>query len=374
MTIEIVVVLMAVLIVGVLAGFFALFAKLSQPAPNPEPRLAELTRELNDLKTKQLEANTKALSEQQQLFLQTQAALRQQLDSLQKTMNETLNATQGNLNQRLGESTKVIQDIQTKLGSLEAAAKNIQEIGKDIASLQNILRAPKLRGELGEYLLESFLKDVLPADKFALQHAFRNGQKVDAVIKIDARLVPVDSKFPLESFQRLQAATTEAEKTRARREFEASIRARVDEIARSYIQPDEGTYEFALMYVPAENVYYELVVNRDPNASPDADLLHYAWGKKVIPVSPNSFYAYLMMIVYGLRGLQIEKEAKEIQAKLGGLQVQFQKFFADYELVGKHLGNAKTKYDDTVKKAELFNQKLNQITKAQLELPSGGDS
>jgi DNA recombination protein RmuC len=273
-----------------------------------------------------------------------------------KENGEVLQQTQKTLGERLDNAARVVGDVQKSLGGLEEANRKIYEVGKDIASLQEILRAPKLRGGLGEFFLEDLLTQILPPDHFSIQYSFRSGEKVDAVIKLGSSLVPVDSKFPLENFKRILEATTDDEKTRAKRQFVADVRKHVDAIAAKYIVPDEGTYDFALMYVPAENVYYETII-KDESLG-EKNLSQYALSKRVIPVSPNCFYAYLQAIVLGLKGMKIEERAKEIIQYLNRLQGDFSKFREDFGLVGKHLGHAQSTYQNAEKRLDQFAQKF----------------
>jgi len=267
----------------------------------------------------------------------------------------------------LNSTGTVVHDIQKKLGALEETTRQIREIGSDISSLQNILQAPKLRGNLGEYLLEDLLRQIFPAKNFAIKYSFRSGEQVDAVIRLSEKIIPVDAKFPLESFQRLIAATTEEEKKGFKREFIKSVKKRIDEIAGKYIHPEEGTFDFALMYIPAENVFYETIIN-DSLTGKDYEIFNYAVQKHVIPVSPNSFYAYLMAIVYGLKGFHIEQQAREIISELSAIRDRFSRFYGDFQLVGRHIGNAASKYEECLKNAEKFDDKLSQITSLKGEL------
>jgi DNA recombination protein RmuC len=249
-----------------------------------------------------------------------------------------------------------VGSVQKSLGGLEEANRKIYEVGKDIASLQEILRAPKLRGGLGEFFLEDLLAQILPTHHFAIQHAFKSGERVDAVIKLGGSLVPVDSKFPLENFKRILEAANDDERTRTKRQFISDVKKHVDAIAGKYILPDEGTYDFALMYIPAENVYYETIIKDDSEG--ERNLSQYALSKRVVPVSPNSFYAYLQAIVLGLKGMKIEERAKEIIQYLSRLGGDFAKFREDFGLLGKHLGHAQSSYQTTEKRLEQFGQRL----------------
>jgi len=269
---------------------------------------------------------------------------------------EVLNKTQQSLGERLDNAARVVGNVQRSLGGLEEANRKIYEVGKDIASLQEILRAPKLRGGLGEFFLEDLLAQILPPEHFSIQYSFRSGEKVDAVIKLGPSLVPVDAKFPLENFKRILEAASEDEKSRAKKQFVADVKKHIDAIAAKYILPDEGTYDFALMYIPAENVYYETII-RDESPTEKSLCLH-AMNRHVIPVSPNSFYAYLQAIVLGLKGMKIEDRAKEIIQYLGRLQGDFSKFRDDFSVLGKHVGHAQASFQSADRRLEQFGQKL----------------
>jgi DNA recombination protein RmuC len=287
--------------------------------------------------------------------------LQNQLTDIQKGQLESANQS---LKEQTGfyqRSQAMLNDVHRKLGGLEQASRQIQELGRDIGQLQDILKAPKLRGNLGEYLLEDLLRQVLPERNFETQFRFRDGTVVDAVVKLGDRLVPIDSKFPLESFQRLIAVEGEAARREEKREFVRAVRKKIDEIAAKYIQESEGTYDFALMYIPAENVFYELIVT-DNLKDRRYELSQYAMEKKVVPVSPNSLYAYLMAIALGLKGFKIEQQARVIMGELARVQGAFADFYGDFTLVGKHLKNAAGKFDESLKKAERFNDRIGDIT------------
>jgi len=211
------------------------------------------------------------------------------------------------------------------------------------------------------------LGQILPPQHFSAQYSFRSGEKVDAVIKLGGSLVPVDSKFPLENFKRILEATADDDKTRAKRQFVGDVRKHIDAIAAKYIVPDEGTYDFALMYVPAEHVYYETIIKDELPG--EKNLSQYALSKRVIPVSPNCFYAYLQVIILGLKGMKIEERAKEIIQYLNRLQGDFSKFRDDFGLVGKHLGHVQSTYQNAEKRLDQFGQKLLCADAAPGELP-----
>jgi DNA recombination protein RmuC len=254
------------------------------------------------------------------------------------------------LGERLDNTSKVVGEVHRSLGSLEEANRKIYEVGKDISSLQEILRAPKMRGGLGELLLEDLLGQILPADHVETQYTFRSGHKVDAVIRLGAGMVPVDAKFPLENFRKLLDAPTDDERTRARKLFVTDVKRHIDAVATKYILPDEGTFDFALMYIPAENVYYEIIVKDE--ATEDAHIAEYALARRVIPVSPGCIYAYLQAIVLGLRGLRIEERSQEILQQLARLRGEFDRFRDDFRLVGKHMNNASSSFANADRRLE----------------------
>jgi len=256
--------------------------------------------------------------------------------------------------------TRLMGEFQNRLGQLQESTQSMIRIGQDISSLQDILKAPKLRGILGELFLEELLRQLLPQDRYVLQYGFRSQEKVDAVILLGPGMVPVDSKFPLESFKRHLQAGAEEDRRRARRQFNQDVKKHVDSIAQKYILPEEGTFDFALMYIPAENVYYETIV-KDEGDPEGESLVAYALARKVIPVSPNSFYAYLQAIVLGLRGLRIEQSAKEILSSLAQLANDFRKFDEDFEKLGSHLTNTKSTFDRAQKRLDRFKQQLDSI-------------
>ncbi len=265
-----------------------------------------------------------------------------------------------NVGVRLDSATKVVGDVKEHLGRLEKANQQLYEIGKDISSLQDLLRAPKIRGGVGEYILENLLKQILPQEYFKLQYEFKNKERVDAVIRFGEGIVPVDAKFPLENFKRMIEAKEENRKAALKKQFVSDIKNHIRKISEKYIVPDEGTFDFALMYIPAENVYYETII-KDERFGDDAGIFQYAITKKVIPVSPNSFYAYLRVILLGLRGMAIEKGAKEVIFNLSRVRTEFDKFSSEFTKIGRHLDNARSSYGDSEKRLIKLADKLSNV-------------
>lgn len=268
-------------------------------------------------------------------------------------MNQSLQEANKIIGQNLGSATSTFGNVKEQLGRLEETNKQIVEISKDISSLQELLRAPKFRGQMGETLLENLLSQVLPKEHYQMQYHFKSSDAVDAIIRLGERLVPVDAKFSLENFQKMLDTQDEALKNSHRKKFIQDVKNRVDEIAAKYILPQENTYDFALMYIPAENVYYEIIIKED--------LFSYSMSKKVIPVSPNTFYAYLQVICLGLKGLKVEENAKMILKGLSGLSIEINKFKEDFDVLGRHLSDAGRKYEDSQKRLDRFSDRLTNI-------------
>jgi DNA recombination protein RmuC len=236
-----------------------------------------------------------------------------------KTTNVRLNEQSRTFNERLDNAAKVISAVQKNIGEFS-------EIGRGMKDLQEFLSSPKLRGNIGEQILKELLKQFLPKESFNLQHTFKSGEKVDAAIKTSAGIIPVDSKFPMENFRKMQSDKSFA------KEFERDVKKHIDDISRKYILTEEGTIDYALMYIPSESVYYE-VVNTE-------SLFDYAAEKRVLPVSPTTFYAYLRAILMSFEGQKIEKKAQEILSSLRAIQKDYSKVEEALSTLQKHLTNA----------------------------------
>ena len=310
-----------------------------------------------------------ARNESQKGLAETASAVRQELAQFSAQMTTQMGQVGASVQRELQHVGRVVGDVQGSLGKMGEANQRIFDVGRSIAGLEQILKSPKVRGGLGETFLENMLAQMFSREHYALQHQFATGDRVDAVVRIGDRLVPVDAKFPLENFQRLLQETDETARRQARRAFVRDVKARADEIAKRYILPDEGTYDFALMYIPAENVYFE-AITRDDSSDEDPPGV-YAASRRVIPVSPNSLYAYLRVIVLGLKGLEIERSAQDIQERLTRLGGDLEKFRDTFDLVGRHLTNARNKYDEAATALNRVEAKLEGIDKpgAQRALP-----
>ncbi len=262
--------------------------------------------------------------------------LHDRIGELSRTLDERLDRNSQNLTQsvqkQMSESYRIIKDVTEGLTKLDETNRQVVSFADQLQNLQDILKNPKQRGILGEYYLETVLKNVMPPGSFQMQYSFKNGEIVDAVVFMRDRLIPIDSKFSLDNYNKAISAREGSDREAFEKAFKQDLKIRIDETAK-YVRPEENTMEFAFMFIPSEGVYYDLLVNQVGAMKTNTrDLIEYAFSKKVIIVSPTSFLAYLQTVLQGLKALQIEEQAKDIQKRVGEL--------------GKHLGS----YDEYMKK------------------------
>lgn len=289
-----------------------------------------INKRLGDLKNKSTD----------QSMLEWLKSMQNSLEHTNKTLNDAMRSSSSDtqkillenskqLNDRLDKAAAVIRDVGKEVGQMS-------EIGRSMKELQDFLKSPKLRGNIGEQVLKDLIGQMFPKNSFHLQYAFKSGEKVDAAIKMDAGILPIDSKFPMENFQKMAKAENENEKMSLQKEFIRDIKKHIDDIAKKYIIPDEGTMDFALMYLPSESVYYELV-----NLP---DIMEYARKSRVYPVSPSTFYAHLQTILLSFEGKRMESRSKEIFRLLRTLQIDYEKVNENLGVLGKHLNNASIQF------------------------------
>ena len=289
------------------------------------------------------------------------AEVDRRLQGVTETMDRRLAELDTKVDRRLENASQTTNKIHERLGKVDEATTQMLERAKDLARLEHALRPPKARGGFGELLLENLLRDRLPPAAYQMQYTFESGERVDAVVRVD-REIPVDSKFPLDNYTRLVEAETDDERQLAERHFARDVKQHIDAIAAKYIRPDEGTYDFAFMYIPVEAVYYELACGKT------GALLGYAHERRVFPVSPTTFTAYLQVIALGLRGMQIEQHAHEVMAYVADLQRDFGRFTHDFEKIGTHLGHAQSKYHEAGKRLDRLETKLERAVEEQDEI------
>ena len=257
--------------------------------------------------------------------------MRSSVDKNTETLQQRLEATNKAINERLDNAAKVIGSVGKQVGE-------VTEIGHSLKEFQEFLRSPKLRGNIGEQVLRELLGQFLPKESFHLQYRFRSGEIVDAAIKTEAGIIPIDSKFPMENFKEMMKAEVEAEKKGFEKEFIRDVKKHIDDIARKYILPEEGTIDYALMYIPSEPVYYEIMSNIP-------ELSDYAHKKRVLPVSPSTFYAYMRAILMSFEGKKIEERARSILAALRGIKGDSEKFGEALRVLTKHINDTKNTSD-----------------------------
>lgn len=262
-------------------------------------------------------------------------------------MQQRLDTVSSGLNSRLDNAARVIADVNKELGQ-------VQEIGRSMRDLQQFLQSPKLRGNIGEQVLHDLLSQNFPQNFFEMQYKFRSGEVVDALLKTDNGLIGIDSKFPLTNFDALMRAETEEAAAQFRKLFQRDVKKHIGDIAKKYILPEEGTVNFALMYIPSEAIYYEII--RD-----DVDMMAHAQAQKVLLVSPNSFYYFLRVIMIGMQGKKIEQQAHAILASLQSLQKDSDKFERELEVLTTHMTNAKAALDRATNQYRSLDAKIDQI-------------
>src|ERR1700688_3978403 len=300
-----------------------------------ERETAALRQEIQNLLSTQAQGLTAQLGQLSQAVTQQLGQVSQQVQSGMASTGTLVSDAQRAVSVQLQSATTIMGTLQQQLGKVEQSGRDLSDAAK---AIESVLGGAKTRGLLGEVVLERMLADTLPANAYEMQYRFSNGETVDAAVHFNGKLVPIDSKFPLDDFRRM-----EVEGEAARKGFAAAVRIHTDAIAKKYIVPGENTLDFALMFVPSEGVYYELLMSSDTKGVP---LDVYCRQKRVIPVSPNSLYAHLSVILMGLKGLQIEENALRLHASLSGLKTQWDNFATVYEKLGTHLRNAQQCYSD----------------------------
>ncbi len=291
-----------------------------------------------------------------QLLSQTQAQMGERIDRNNAAM-------QSGLQKQMSESAKLITDVTERLTKLDDTNKQVVDVASELKTLQNVLQNPKQRGVLGEYYLDTVLKNVLPPDGYQMQYKFADGEIVDAVVFLEkGKFLPVDSKFSLENYNRLIEEKDNTQKDRLIKLFKQDLKARIDETSK-YIRPDEGTMDFAFMFIPSEAIYNDLLINKIGLADTSSrDLIEYAFrDKQVIIVSPTTFMAYLQTVMQGLRSLQIEEQAKEIQKRVGLLGVHIKNYDQFMQKLGGSLGTTVNHYNNAHKELKKIDKDVVKI-------------
>lgn len=274
--------------------------------------------------------------------------LMQRLEALERSLDarmaESSRQTNDTMRAQLGESSRLIREITEEITSVKEIGRQTGEFAKELQSLSDVLKNPKQRGVVGEYYLETVLRNVLPPGMYQMQYAFKNGEIVDAAVFINDKVVPVDSKFSLENYNRFIQSRDPAERAALEKAFVGDLKLRIQETAK-YIRPEEGTMDFAFMFIPSEAIYYDLLVNT-VGAGEEENLIQRAASKhKIIIVSPTSFLAYLQTVMQGLKALEIEQKAVEIQKRVGELGRHIGSYEEYYKKLGKSLETTVSHYN-----------------------------
>lgn len=292
------------------------------------------------------------------------AGLQKLNDGLKDHLTTRLDKSQEQMAQQYEASAKIIRDVTQKLTELDKTNARVGDIATELKTLQNVLQNPKQRGVVGEYYLQAVLENVMPPGRYEMQYRFKDGEIVDAVIFLDrGKVLPIDSKFSLENYNRIIEEKDKTAKEQLVKKFKVDLKARIDETSK-YIRPSENTMEFAFMFIPSESLYYDLLINKvGTTATNSRDLIEYAFAEKhVIIVSPTSFMAYLQTVLQGLRSLQIEEQAKDIQKRVGELGRHIQVYETYMQKLGNSLGTSVNHYNTAHKELKKIDKDIVKIT------------
>lgn len=288
-----------------------------------------------------------------------QTHLTDRLDKNQTMMRESIM-------KQFSESSKLISEVTQRLTKLDETNKRVVDVADELKLLQNVLQNPKQRGVLGEYYLQAVLMNVLPPDRFQLQYKFKNGEIADAVIFLDGKILPIDSKFSLENYNRFIEEPDKTRREALAKLVRSDLKNRIDETSK-YIRPDEDTMDFAFMFIPSEAIYYDLLTSKVGTISGSTrDLIEYAFrDRHVIIVSPTSFMAYLQTVLQGLRSLQIEEQAKEIQVRVGQLGRHLETYNTFMQKLGASLGTTVGHFNNASRELKKVDKDVVKIAKSQ---------
>jgi DNA recombination protein RmuC len=344
----IVILLLLILIGAVLALYF----KLS--GSSQEKNHGELTIKLQEMR-----------DELQRTQFESRQELQVHLTRVNDQVYKGMSDSQKSMQTQFSQTSKIIEDITTRLTSLDNTNKQVLDFSSQLQHLQEMLKNPKHRGILGEYFLETALKNILPPDHFQMQYKFSNGEIVDAVIFIDKKVIPIDSKFSLENYNRLSEEKNPIERERLEKLFVNDLKLRIQETSK-YIRPAEGTMDFAFMFIPHEAIYYDLLVNKIGTITDETDSLIVRAASKyhVIIVSPTSFFAYLQTVLQGLRAMKIEEDAELIQQQVGELAKHMRAYNEYHGKVAKNLATTVNQFNLSTSELRKIGKDVSRITKS----------
>lgn len=343
-------ILITLLIITVIAGAYFIISQI-QKIKSDDKSLILLQNQINQLTQ---ELNQK-MTETNRSFTQSQKHIS---ESLQKQSSINTKMLQ-NLSK---ESNKTVQEVTEKLTKLDETNKRIVDFATQLQSLENILKNPKKRGILGEYFLEDLLSTVMPQGTYKTQYKFKDGEIVDAALFIKDKIIPIDAKFSLEKYNQIQEENNKEQRKKLEKQFRKDLKDRIDETSK-YIRPEEETTDFALMFIPAEGIFYNLLMYKVGAAKVSAeDLINYAFKKRVIIVSPNTFFAYLQTILQALKALQVEESVKEVIKNVQKLGKHLSEYQDNFSKVGRHLGTTVGAYNRASKKFKMLDKDVLKIS------------
>ena len=366
-----------VTVVAVVVAALALVFALTRGRAGGTPEVEGLRNDVNILRETNSRSIDMIAKQVQSIATNVQSSLEavrsdvgNRLDAVNKNvgdrLNENVNAmseTSKTVSDRIANVQTAFANLQKQVGEMSEQARQIADVSKGLGDLERILSAPKLRGGVGEMQLENLLSQVFAREQYDVQYRFSTGDIADAVVHLPQGDVVIDSKFSLENFRRMAATESDTERKAARRDFLKDVKKRIDEIASKYIRPAEGTLPLALMYVPAENVYYEAVI-RDEKGD---DIYDYCVQRRVFPVSPNSLYAYLQTIIVGMNGMRVSQRAESILREIQSLKLEVEEFDNLYGKLGTHLKNAINSYEASVRELNKVQSRLQSLSGADVQ-------
>jgi DNA recombination protein RmuC len=346
-------VILSMVVIGalILVGFFLIIRKLeSLRGGEDKDKILMLQQQLGDL-TKDLNAR---LAEQN-------TVIREQMTESNKTMQQQFAISSKNLQAINNSSSKIVQEVTEKLTKLDETNKQVISFADQLQSLENILKNPKQRGILGEYFLETLLGNLLPPAQYKMQYKFRDGEIVDAAIFVKDKIIPVDAKFSLENYNKIQSEKDKERRAGLIKQFKQDLKNRIDETGK-YIRPDEKTTDFAFMFIPAEGIFYNLLVYKVGSEVSSKDLIEYAFSKRVIIVSPNSFFAYLQTVLQALKSLKVQESVQEIIKNVIKLQRHIVSYNGEMQKLGRQLGTVVNTYNSSYKEFKKIDKDITQIS------------
>lgn len=370
---DVLIIIAIVLLVVLIGAVFMLFQKVGKKGSDEglDKSLIILQNQINALTSQQNEKLDRTVKELNERLREQNLTLNEQLNKSNVGLVQQFQMAQKSMKDTNDTASKIIKEVTEKLTKLDETNKQVVGFAEQLQSLENILKNPKQRGILGEYFLETLLKNVLPPGSFQMQYKFSNGEIVDAAVFVKDKVIPIDSKFSLENYNKIVECKDETERLRLEKMFKLDLKNRIDETSK-YIRPDEKTMGFAFMFIPSEGIYYDLLINQIGTIKTSTtDLIEYAFKQKnVIITSPTSFLAYLQTVLQGLNALKIEEQAMEIKSNVEKLQKHLASFELNMTKLGKNLGTAVGAYNDARVEYKKIDKDIYKITGEAIEMLS----